>query len=532
MVDENDAELLRRYAEDGVEAAFAALVQRHLRLVYAAALRRTNGDPHLAADVSQAVFAALAREAASLQRHRLLAGWIYTATRNAALNVLREEKRRRIREQEAHLMQQSETTAGTFPREIDWSRARTVYEAMDELNERERQAVLLRFFEARPFAQVGLVLGVSEDAARMRVERALEKLRGLLARRGVTSTSAAVTALLAQEAVCAVPAGLAATVTSSAVAGVAGAAVAGAPLAGLVQFMATSKLATGLGAAFLVLAIGVTTVEHRARHAAEQALATQAAEGASLEARLRKLKERLATADTKLSAARAAAVNAAPVRAPAVQTDPVKAGEAFLARHPEAQKLWDELRRAQLRSGMSTIYGAVSLSPEQREQFESAMERGTGHSTLLTGPDGSTIQLQRKAAISGSASLAEGRQSLGADTFDRLLARGKLTGGDTYVEQLASLLYRSEPLSASQTDAMLVIFAEATRPGAQGRMPRPHEFDWDGIAAKAAPVLSPAQFASIVRLRRQHEIPVETLTGPPPGGSAGSRAPANRPPAP
>lgn len=87
----DDAELLRRYAEAGTEAAFAELVEQHLNLVYRAALRRTNGDTHRAADVSQVVFTALARDAAKLARHPLLTGWLYTATRHTADTAMRAQ---------------------------------------------------------------------------------------------------------------------------------------------------------------------------------------------------------------------------------------------------------------------------------------------------------------------------------------------------------------------------------------------------------------------------------------------------------
>src|SRR5687767_3012130 len=101
-----DAELLRRYTEDGSEESFAELVNRHLRLVYVGALRRTSGDCHLAADISQKVFVQLACNAHSLRRHTELAAWLFAATRNAAINACVAEQRRRTREQEAFIMQQ------------------------------------------------------------------------------------------------------------------------------------------------------------------------------------------------------------------------------------------------------------------------------------------------------------------------------------------------------------------------------------------------------------------------------------------
>src|SRR6185369_9502659 len=99
-----DSELLRQYATERSEAAFATLVDRHLPLVYSAAVRRLNGDTHRASDVAQAVFAELARDAARLAGHPVLTGWLYTATRNTSIDLARAEKRRRVREQQAHAM--------------------------------------------------------------------------------------------------------------------------------------------------------------------------------------------------------------------------------------------------------------------------------------------------------------------------------------------------------------------------------------------------------------------------------------------
>src|SRR4051812_40364318 len=139
-----DAALLRRYAEKKSEAAFAELVRRHLDLVYSAALRRLGGDTHGAADVAQHVFSTLARDADKLSRHGVLTAWLYTATRNAAIDLMRSEQRRRTREQEAFVLQTS-MTATTDP---DWEKLRPVLdEVMDELPESDRTAVLLRFFD-------------------------------------------------------------------------------------------------------------------------------------------------------------------------------------------------------------------------------------------------------------------------------------------------------------------------------------------------------------------------------------------------
>src|SRR5262245_34079153 len=129
----DDAELLRRYANEGSEAAFTELVQRHVDLVYGAALRRTNGDTHRAADVAQQVFTTLARKARSLSRHTVLPAWLHTATRNAALNLMISEQRRKAREQEAVA---DNDGAADQSSSLDWNRLRPVIDsAIDELPE-------------------------------------------------------------------------------------------------------------------------------------------------------------------------------------------------------------------------------------------------------------------------------------------------------------------------------------------------------------------------------------------------------------
>ncbi|MBI5691122.1 MAG: sigma-70 family RNA polymerase sigma factor [Verrucomicrobia bacterium] len=247
-----DAELLRRYVEERSEAAFAELVQRHLGLVYATALRRVGGDSQLAEDVSQQVFTEVARRARVLQRRPVLAGWLFTSARFAASKAVRTARRRHQRELEAEIMEKLSPDPAT---PIDWEKARPVLDdVMGELEEPDREAILLRYFAARDYSSIGARLNLSENAARMRVERALEKLRTRLARRGVTSTATIIATVLAQQTAVAVPAGLATTVTSAALAagGIAGGAAAGFGSSAALAFMSVSKLQVGLAGALAV----------------------------------------------------------------------------------------------------------------------------------------------------------------------------------------------------------------------------------------------------------------------------------------
>ncbi|MDQ5978298.1 MAG: Sigma-70 family polymerase sigma factor [Verrucomicrobiota bacterium] len=244
-----DAELLQRYARDRDERAFAELVQRHLGVVYGAALRRTGGRTHLAEDIAQKIFTDLARKAASLSHHPALTGWLHRSTRYAAIDVIRSEQRG---QQLSRTLSAMPDNAPTPQEQVEWARLRPVLdEVLDELKESDREAMLLRYFEGLNFAEIGARMNLSENAARMRTERALEKLRGQLGKRGVTSTTAALGLLLANSAFGAAPAGLSATVTTTA--------LASAPAAcGLVTFLLMNKIA--IPALSAVVAAGVTAL--------------------------------------------------------------------------------------------------------------------------------------------------------------------------------------------------------------------------------------------------------------------------------
>jgi RNA polymerase sigma factor (sigma-70 family) len=245
----DDIELLRRYVAERSEASFTDLVQRHINLVYSAALRQVHGDVPAAQDVTQAVFADLARKAPRLVRHTSLTGWLYTSTRYLAANARRTEQRRHAREQEAHAMNQLLQSPNPDPA---WQDLQPVLDdVMHELSAADREAVLLRYFERRPLAEVGTRLGLSENAARMRVDRALDKLRASLAKRGLTSTVGALAMLVAERAVGVAPAAVAAQVSRAAfLAGVAG----GGSIVSLFNLLASAKATLLVGAAVVAVA--------------------------------------------------------------------------------------------------------------------------------------------------------------------------------------------------------------------------------------------------------------------------------------
>lgn len=221
----DDSELLRRYAQQRDELAFAELVTRHVNVVYSAALRQTGGDATLAQDAAQIVFTDLARKAQpvgeSLQDGKPLVGWLYTSTRFAASHLRRTEQRRQSREMLAHAMNEAIEPASTEPGPV-WADLRPLLdEAMSELAATDRDAVLLRYFEGKDLRAVGAALGLSEDAARKRISRAVDILREFLASRGIKTTGAALSAALSLHAVQIAPGGLAASLTRASLVGTA-----------------------------------------------------------------------------------------------------------------------------------------------------------------------------------------------------------------------------------------------------------------------------------------------------------------------
>ena len=205
----SDWELLQAYAKDHSETAFAELVQRHLNWVYSTALRQVR-DAHLAEDVAQAVFVLLARKAGSLRPGTILSGWLFRTTRFVASRALRTEYRRKAREQTAVTMS---STISSDDNEILWNQLTPhLDQAVAALSQADRSAILLRFYEKKPLREVGEHLGLTEEAAKKRVSRAIEKLRDLITRRGVVLGGTALAVALAEQAVQGAPVTLANTV--------------------------------------------------------------------------------------------------------------------------------------------------------------------------------------------------------------------------------------------------------------------------------------------------------------------------------
>lgn len=259
----DDAKLLRAYL-DGSEPAFSSFVERHLGFVYHTALRRTGGNVHRAAEVAQVVFTDAARHAAALSRHQAVAGWLHVATRHAVIDLARAEARRKKRELEAEIMSASTAPAPS------WENLKLVIDTtLDELGRSDRDAVLARFFENRSFAEIGDRLKISENAARMRVDRALGKLRDRLKHRGITSTSAALAIVLAEQSYAAVPSGLASGICSAVLANAVPTST------GLLAFLAMNKLQAIAASIIIAALIAPPAIEWWANQSLRAELTTQ-----------------------------------------------------------------------------------------------------------------------------------------------------------------------------------------------------------------------------------------------------------------
>src|SRR5450631_2705390 len=185
----DDITLLKEYAGSNSEAAFATLVSRHVNLVYSVTLRSVR-DPHLAEEITQAVFIVLARKADALGDKTILPGWLCRTARYASANALTIQRRRQRREQEAHMQSILNEPANAPMPDETWNQIAPLLDgAMEQLGKKDHDAVVLRFFENKTFAEVGATLGASEDAAKMRVNRALVKLRKFFTKRGLTLSS-------------------------------------------------------------------------------------------------------------------------------------------------------------------------------------------------------------------------------------------------------------------------------------------------------------------------------------------------------
>ena len=351
----NDHELLEQFAREGSQDAFTEVVRRYLNLVYSAALRQVR-SPELAEEVAQTAFTQLARHAARLAPDTILSAWLYQVTRHAAIDVVRSEARRQAREQIAIEMSELNDT------NTHWTHIEPLLdEAMQSLDETDRAAILLRYFENKSLREVGAALGASEDAAQKRVSRAIERLQEFFSKRKVAVGASGLAALLSVNAVQAAPAGLLSAVAT-------GAAVSYAAFSASTAIAVTKTIAmtTMQKAIIAIAAAGAVAIGlYQAREVSNlkeevQTYREQAQQQASLSNRVQELAQERDRATNALAVA--AAEN-----------------EALKKRPTEVLKLRGEvgrLRQENADMGSSSPLSKVTSSPEMRKMVRDQQKVG------------------------------------------------------------------------------------------------------------------------------------------------------------
>ncbi len=257
MQELDDISLLRQYTERNSEDAFAVIVARHVNKVYSVALRYSRNS-HQAEEITQAVFVVLAKKAHTLNSRVILSGWLYETARLTAMTFIRSEIRRARREQEAHMQNVlNENESDVWPQI-----APLLDSAVAGLSSTDKHAIVLRYFDGKSTNEVGVALGVSEDAAKMRLSRAVEKLRRFFTKRGILVPSAVLTSAIAANSVQAAPATLAQSATAVAFAKAATSSTSTLTLVkGALKIMAWTKAKSAIVVvASVLLAAGTATV--------------------------------------------------------------------------------------------------------------------------------------------------------------------------------------------------------------------------------------------------------------------------------
>ncbi len=255
----DDISLLKSFAKTRCQDSFTQLVNRHINLVYSAALRQTH-DSHLAEDVTQAVFIILARKAPTLvSTQPVLSAWLLVVTRLSAMNALKLAARRRRHEKIAAEINSMKREGKTNP-DSNWSKIEPDLDrALASLRDGERQAIALRYFENRSMLEIGQTLGISEDAAKQRIFRAIEKLRELLGAKAAAIPAATLTSAIAAHAVHAAPPALAASTSAAALSASSAASLS--LVKGVLKFMLWAKIKnSAIAAAVILLLTGSTAV--------------------------------------------------------------------------------------------------------------------------------------------------------------------------------------------------------------------------------------------------------------------------------
>ena len=367
-----DQQLVGEFAKNRSDGVFGELVRRHIDLVYSAALRLVH-DAHLTEDITQGVFLALAQNAGKLTDRPVLSGWLHRTTQNLAANAIRAEVRRRVHEQEAAAMNE---LLATEP-DASWDDiAPHLDAALGELEDDDRDALMLRYFEKKSAPEMAVQLGISDEAAQKRVRRAVERLRSLFAKRGVSVGASGLVVLLTAHAVQAAPIELAAGVSAAALAG---AAASTSTVITAVKIITMTTLQKIIVTAAVAVLAGAGLYE--ARQAAQlrqqvQALQHQSAPAlAALQRERDEATNRLAALTDELAALKKSPTEVLKLRGEvgALRQEKAAAADKSMLNKLTADPEMRKTLRAQQRAGMAAIYSELAknlkLSPEQTGQF-------------------------------------------------------------------------------------------------------------------------------------------------------------------
>lgn len=497
-----DSELLRRYSDDGSESAFAELVQRHVSPVYSVALRRLAGDGHAAADVTQLVFTALARQARTQPFRKELSSWLYVTTRNKSVDYVRAERRRRARERTAFAMQQLNSN----PIRISGEKLMPLLDEMlEQLPRNDRDIVLMRFIGQRSFSDIAEVLHVTEDAARRRVDRALGRVRTKLAKRGISSTAAALGLVLAEQVATAAPSELAGTVASAALQ----AASVVSPMAGWICLMSTPKM-IGIAGIALALTLTFAVREARALRTAENDVVISTRELGEMASRVSRANQRAKEAESVLTGKlkHSDGVRQSGTEFPDAlpdTPDPAATGRSFLAVHPETAAIITGYARARARGRYHELFLRLGLTPDQINRFCALalqLEAGIRWNTATQVPAAEiNIGDQTRQQVEDQI-----HSLLGDEGFAQYVnfTRDLMGNVREVAEQVGRSDYFSDsPITPDQARLLTEIVAIHSPEYREGGRANSATLEWDGIMAEAAGILNPSQLAALGDIRER-----------------------------
>lgn len=506
----DDAELLRRYAEEKSESAFTELLRRHIDAVYAAAIRQVAGDAHRAQDVTQVVFATLAQKARSLTRHPTLPGWLHRTTFHVAAKARRTEARRSSRERAVGTS--AEWIGFTAPAIMgEESEAFAVDTALGELRAHDREIVVLRFLGQQTFAEIGQTLGLSEDAARRRVERALRRLRERLAGRGITSIEMALTTHLTRGGARLAPAGLAERAAQAALA------TGSHSLPGWLGALerATSwKIIAGLGIAVATILL---FVDQGSFSRGTTALASaNAAPLPTAPAATPEVRSALEQPTGQVTPSPAQAIReqtrplsaTAPIFEQSTVRPAVAAAEALMARHPEVRRAIVAWQVAKVHFQYGPLLDRLGLDPQQRDRFAALVR--SAHFFGEWGPDGQFLEFHTPTESASSSlreQLAELLGPAGLGAYEAF--RAAIPAREIAAQVAARLSLRGEAPTPAQTEALVGVFETSPWRRRNGGSDDEFAAGWREVEARSARVLSESQQSVIRDLAAQEQAYVE-----------------------